>query len=155
MPADGAVLAIDRDAREVADVLVRARELVEQRGLAAVLVAHQREGERAGLRGGAARVGAVGLLGRAELAEAGVRQRGAVGTGCGSRGGTGGLRARDIGAGRGVGAILQVERPDMHVVGFAQAQRQLVAAHRHLNRIAHGGRFLQRDHRIGSKPHIQ
>ena len=155
VPADGAVLAIDRDAREVADVLVRARELVEQRGLAAVLVAHQREGERAGLRGGAARVGAVGLLGRAELAEAGVRQRGAVGTGCGSRGGTGGLRARDIGAGRGVGAILQVERPDMHVVGFAQAQRQLVAAHRHLNRIAHGGRFLQRDHRIGSKPHIQ
>ena len=98
---------------------------LNKRGLAAVLVAHQREGERAGLRGGAARMGAIGLLGRAELAEAGVRQRGAVGTGCGSRGGAGGLRARSIGAGRGIGAILRVKCLDAHVVGFAQAQRHV------------------------------
>ena len=68
-------------------------------------------------------MGAIGLLGRAELAEAGVRQRAAIGTGRGSRGGAGGLRARGIGAGRGGEAILPVERPDEHVVGFAQAQR--------------------------------
>ena len=73
----------------------------------------------------------------------------------GRGGGAGSLRTRGIGAGQGVGVVLQVERPDVHVVGFAQAQRQLVATHRHLDGVAHGGRFLQRDHRIGRKPHIQ
>ena len=100
-------------------------------------------------------MGAIGLLGRAELAEAGVRQRGAVGTGCRSRGGAGGLRARDVGAGQDIGAILRVEGLDEHVVGFAQAQRQLVAAYRHLDRVAHGSRLLQRHLRIGREPHIQ
>ena len=44
------VLAIDRDAWEVADVLVRAGQLVEKRGLAAVLVASERERERDAIR---------------------------------------------------------------------------------------------------------
>lgn len=43
MSLDLAVLAVDRDAGEVAHMLVRARELVEQRGLSAILVARQRE----------------------------------------------------------------------------------------------------------------
>ncbi len=36
-------LLVDRDAREIAHVLVGARELVEQRGLAAVLIAGERK----------------------------------------------------------------------------------------------------------------
>ena len=99
-------------------------------------------------------MGAIGFLGRAELAEAGVRQRAAVGTGRDASG-AGCLRARGAGVGRDIGAILRVERPDVHVVGLAQAQRQLVAAHRHLNRVAHGRRLLQRHLRIGREPHIQ
>ena len=54
------VLAVHGHAREVAHVLVRARERVEERGLAAVLVARQRQAQRTALRyllaGGARRV---------------------------------------------------------------------------------------------------
>ena len=100
-------------------------------------------------------MGAIGLLGRTELAETGMRQWSAIGAGRGFGGGAGDLRARGVGGGRGVGTILRVERPDVHVVGLAQAQRQLVAAHRHLDRVAHGSRLLQRHHSIRRKPHIQ
>ena len=40
---DSSVLAVDGDSGEVADVLLRAREAVEQRSLAAVLVADESE----------------------------------------------------------------------------------------------------------------
>ena len=70
MPLDAAVLAVHRDAGEVAHVLVRPGQLVEQRGLAAVLVAHERERERRALGQGVL-LGAVMEL--AALAEAGMR----------------------------------------------------------------------------------
>ena len=41
MSLDGAVLAVDGDAREVADVLLAARQLVEERRLSAVLIADE------------------------------------------------------------------------------------------------------------------
>ena len=44
--ADSAVLAAHRDAGKVAHMLVRARQLVEQRGFAAVLVTGKCKGER-------------------------------------------------------------------------------------------------------------
>ena len=47
MIADDAVFTIDRNAREVADVLIRPSQPVEQRGLAAVLIANK--GEREGV----------------------------------------------------------------------------------------------------------
>ena len=45
MPLDDTVLAADRHAWEIADVLVRAGELVEEGGLAAVLLSRQGKGE--------------------------------------------------------------------------------------------------------------
>ena len=56
MTAQLALLPVDSDAREVADVLVCACELVEQRGLAAVLVAGERKGDRRALGQGLAKV---------------------------------------------------------------------------------------------------
>ena len=50
MALDRAVLAVHRDAGEVADMLVRAGDLVEQRRFAAVLVADQRKGEGRAVR---------------------------------------------------------------------------------------------------------
>ena len=43
---DDAVLAVDRHAGKVADVLIGARQLIEQRCFAAVLISDQRVGER-------------------------------------------------------------------------------------------------------------
>ena len=120
--ADGAVLAVHRDAGEVADVLVCARELVEQRGFAAVLVAYQREHQRAGFRGGAAGVGAVCLFGRAELAKAGVGHGLAVGgdgCGIGCACAASCRRARCAMRAGGGDAIDRVKRPHAHVVRFA------------------------------------
>ena len=45
MSYDHAVLAVDSDAGEIADVLSRARQLVEQGRLSRVLVAYQSEGQ--------------------------------------------------------------------------------------------------------------
>jgi hypothetical protein len=45
-PFDGAFLAVDRDARKIAHTLIRSRQLVEQRRLAAVLIAGKREREQ-------------------------------------------------------------------------------------------------------------
>ena len=67
--ADRAVLPVHGDAWEVADVLVCSGELVEQRGLAAVLVADQGEGQLRALRKGVAAAPGMEL---ALLAEAGV-----------------------------------------------------------------------------------
>ena len=49
MVADGTVLAVDRHAGKVADVLVGARQLVKQRGLTAVLVAGEGKMKRCAL----------------------------------------------------------------------------------------------------------
>ena len=50
MPPDGSILAVDRDARKVTHMLVRPRELVEEGGLAAVLVTGERKGKGRPLR---------------------------------------------------------------------------------------------------------
>ena len=50
MPADRAALPVDRDAREISDVLIGAGQLVEQCRLAAVLIACQRKCKNRSLR---------------------------------------------------------------------------------------------------------
>ena len=63
VPADLAVLAVHGDAGEVAHVLVGARELVEERGLSAVLVAGEGKGQGPPLgHGGAGAPGREALL---------------------------------------------------------------------------------------------
>ena len=47
---DGTALAVHRHARKVAHMLVGAGELVEQRGLSAVLIPHQGKGQGLSLR---------------------------------------------------------------------------------------------------------
>ena len=46
MALDDAILAVDGHAREVADMLVAARQLIKQCGLSAVLIAYEGKGER-------------------------------------------------------------------------------------------------------------
>ena len=75
MTAQLALLLVDSDAREVADVLICACELVEQRGLAAVLVAGERKGDRRALGQGLAKVADVVVACCAHLADAGMRGR--------------------------------------------------------------------------------
>ena len=55
---DGAILAVDRHAGKVTDMLIGARQLVEQRGLTAVLVAG--EGKMQGRALGHGRLGSTG-----------------------------------------------------------------------------------------------
>ena len=69
MVLDDAVLAVDRDPGKVADMLIRSRELVEQGGLAAVLVADERIGQQRAV--GKGRAAALGVE-PAPLAEAGM-----------------------------------------------------------------------------------
>ena len=75
MAAQLALLFVDSDAGEVADMLICACELVEQRGLAAVLVAGERKGNRRALRQRLTEVADVVVACRAHLADAGVRGR--------------------------------------------------------------------------------
>ena len=123
MALDAAVLAIHRHAGKVAHVLVRAGQLVEQRGLAAVLVAHEREGERRALR---QRVLARPVVELAALAQARMRD---------------GLARRA--ALPHVGAVAHVV--DLDVARVVAPQRQLVAVDAHLDRVAHG-RMLHHGH---------
>ena len=113
MVADLAVLAVDRDAREVADVLVRAGQAVEQRGLAAVLVAGKRKGDGLALRDG------LGRTAREEsLAEGGVR--GAAGLRGVARNHIGVVDARELDATR-VRAPqrkLIASQPDLHGIAI-------------------------------------
>ena len=133
MAADDAVLAVDRDTGEIAYMLVGAGELVEERGLAAVLVAYQREGERGPLRKGIARALGVKL---ALLAETGVR---------------GGLA---------FGAVLPVDgcrlnglNADLLRVGNTQCQ--LIAVQAQLHRVAHRGQLDHRHLDAGDQTHVQ
>ena len=136
VPADHAVLAVHRHARKVAHVLVGARQLVEQRGLAAVLVAHQREGERGALRQHVGRLAAHGLL-----AVIGARQH-HVGN-------------RFLGrAGEAVGIVVG-RRPDLDLLGVGQAQREVETVDAQFHGIAHRGVLHERHARAGNDPHVQ
>ena len=133
VPADRAVLAVDRDAREVADVLVRAGELVEKRRLAAVLVTRERKAQRhaAGQR----RPAGLHVVPPA-LAEAGVRDR---------------LFAAAAPAFR--CGVPHAHNFDFFRVG--QPQRQLVPVDAHLERVAHRGEFHHHDVRARDQPHVE
>ncbi len=122
-----AVLAVHCDAGKVANMLVGARELVEEGCLARVLVARQGEGERCPLGLGLA-LGVPAVLplmtlaGRRALAELGVGRaaRGRVGT------------LRDVGV---------VHGPQLDQSGVCLAQGELVAAQPDLERVAERGGF--------------
>ena len=136
MAADDAVLAVHRHAGEIAHVLVGTRQLVEQRRLAAVLVAGQRKGQRRALGQGRARLARV-VAGRfAKLAHAGVGHRGVA----------------RLAAGGAVGVVHVVHRDLGRVV---QAQRQLIAAQLHLHGVAHRGHLAQRHLGAGGQAHVQ
>ena len=69
MTADRAVLAADCDTREIAHMLIGTGELVEEGGLAAVLVAHEGEGQKSIVR---KRIAVSGLMEASGLAETGL-----------------------------------------------------------------------------------
>ena len=134
--AHRAVLAVDGDAGEVADVLVGAGELVEQRRLAAVLVAGEAEEQRLAL-------GNRGPVGPAPpaclLAAAGVGGRAAV-------------PRRPLGPG---GGGVPVDGRDADAGGLRLAQGELIAAQAQLERVAHGGLLDHRDDGPGREAHVE
>ena len=133
LAADGAVLAVHRHAGEVAHVLVRASQLVEQRGLAAVLVAHQRKGQRLALgQGGAAALG----MELAVLAQAQV----------------GRLPVPPLPGGA-LGHVVDWRRLDL--LRVRQPQRQLVAVDAQLHGVAHGSQLHQLCLGPGYHAHVQ
>ena len=131
MTLDLAVLAVHRDAREVAHVLVGAREGVEERGLAAVLVAGERQFERTPLgdrRAGRAR--------RVLLADGGMLR---------------GLQA--LAALREVVHVVHLRERDVR--GVVATQGELVAAQTDLQRVAHGGALHERDLHARREAHVE
>ena len=131
---DGAVLAVHRHPGKVAHVAVGAGQLVKERRLAAVLVAHQRKGEQRPLR---QRVAASLGMEFAALAETRVR-----GPAVGFRPLP--FRCRRSG-----------HRLHVDFVSLCQPQRQLIPVQQHLHGVAHGGVFDHRHLRAGDQPHIQ
>ena len=130
---DRTALAVHRHTREIADVLVGAGELVEEGRLAAVLVARQRKGKG---RAVGQRVLALFGVVAAAFAEARVLHR--LFTFC-----------RRLFRRRGFG------QSDPDAGGIVQPEGQLVAVDAQLHRVAHGGKFDQRDLLTGDQPHIQ
>ena len=132
MSLDRAALAVDGHAGEVADVLIGAGQLIEQRRLAAVLVPRERKGQLRALfeRG-------FGLLDveASFLAETGVLALD--------------LRQRLLPNGRRVGRL------DFDVRGVVKPQGQFIAVNAQLHRVAHRGELHQRDCRAGDHAHIQ
>ena len=114
--ADGAIFAVDRHARKVTDMLVGARQLVEQRGLAAVLVAGESKIQRCALgHGRLCRAGRIRPLAQGRMlrrADCGVSARTRIGV---------------------------VNAHELDASSIVLAQRQLVATQANLERVAHGG----------------
>ena len=129
---DGTALAVHRHTRKVADVLVGTGELVEQGGLAAVLVARQRKGQGLILRQGMFPLLGVVL---AALAKTRVLHHFSIHRGVHRRGLFGG----------GHGDLCRV----------VQTQGQLIAVDAQLHRVAHGRQLYQRDLCSGDQTHIQ
>ena len=134
MAPDGAGFAVHRDAGKVAHMLVGAGELVEKRGLAAVLIACKRKGERRALR---KRM----LVGFDMIASALAESRVVSVVNAQRGGGRGGVR------------VLNGTDADLFRVG--QPERQLIAVQPQLHRVAHRGVFHQRDLRTRNHAHIQ
>ena len=139
MPADGAGFAVHGDAGEVADVLVGARESVEKRRLAAVLVPGESKGQQRTLRQRlAVRFCMIAPL----LAEPGVVRivrvlaLGIVAVPV----------PRALRSGEGL-------NPDLRRIG--EPQRQLIAVDAKLHRVAHRSELHQLHPRAGDDAHIQ
>ena len=114
--ADGAIFAVDRHAGKVTDVLVGARQLVEQRGLTAVLVAGEGKMQRRAL--GHGRLCRTGRI--RPLAECRVLRRADCDVSARTR-------------------VCVVNTHELDASSIVLAQRQLVAAQANLERVAHGG----------------
>ena len=117
MPADDAVLAVDSYPGEVAHMLVGTGQLVEQGRFAAVLVAHQGEGQPGPLRQG---IAAARRMKAPFLAKTGVLR---------------GFLVFFFGCRRG-GAL---QSGDTDLFGVRQAEGQLVPVDPQLHGIAHRG----------------
>ena len=130
---DDAGFPVHRNAGEVAHVLLGAGELVEQGGLAAVLVAHQRVGQDGAIR--------QGMLPRLAVVLAAFAQTGVIRVA--------GAVYADMAA-----AALS-DGLDLDLIGLRQTQGQFVAMYLHLHRVAHGGQLHHRYLRAGDHAHIQ
>ena len=135
MSADGTALAVYRYARKVADVLIGAGQLVEQRGFAAVLVSGKRKGQRRSL-GNRMFIGFYVIF--AAFTE--TRMRGGIRDGLGRSG----FLCR-----------LSRHRLNFNFFGICQTQGQLVAVDAKLHRVAHRCKFYQGDLCAGNDTHVQ
>ena len=133
IPPDDAGFPVHRNAGEVAHVLLGAGELVEQGGLTAVLVAHQRVGQDGAIR--------QGMLPRLAVVLAAFTQTGVIRV-------TGAVYAD-------MAAAALPDGLDLDLIGLRQAQGQLVAVYLHLHRVAHRGQLHHRHLRAGDHAHIQ
>ena len=136
MPANHAVLAVHRHAREVSHMLVGARQLVEKRSLAAVLVSDQGEGERGAFRQRVRRFAAHDVL-----AVIGTRQY-HVGNLFFSKAGK-------------TARVVVGRRPDLDLLGVCQAQREVEAVDAQLHGVAHRGVLHERHPRTGNDSHVE
>ena len=134
LAADGAVLAVNSDAGEVTHVLIGAGELVEKRGLAAVLITCQGKGEQ--------RVIGQGLLIRLGVIDAALSQ------------------ARVLGR---IPAwllllLLLLRLVDILHIDFSrvvQAKRELIAVNPQLHGVTHGRKLHERHLSARNDAHIQ
>ncbi len=131
---DDPVLPVHGDPGEVAHVLAGPGELVEEGGLAAVLVAHQGEGQGGPL---GELLPLAGLVVLAPLPQAGVV------------GGLRGLRRR------GREGLPRRQGLDGDLLPVGPAEGQLVAVEADLHGVPQGGQLHQGDRRPGDDPHIQ
>ena len=129
---DGTALAVHRHTGEVAHMLVGAGKLVEQGGLAAVLIAGQRKRQGRAVRQGMLALFDVVL---AALTQARVVHHLIIHQSGGRR---------DLFGG-----------DDADLCGVIQAQGQLIAVDAQLHGVAHGGQLDQGDLRPRNKAHIQ
>ena len=130
--ADRSVLSVHCNAGEIADVLVGAGELVEQGGLAAVLIAHEGKGQGRPLR---ERVAASLGMKASALAE-----------------------TRMLSGPVAVVDPLILERlagSDLDFVCVIQAQCELVPVKHQLHRVSHRGILDDRDRNAGDQAHVE
>ena len=132
MAADAAALAVYGDAGEVAHVLVGTGQLVEERRLAAVLVARQGEGEHLGVGQG---VFVLLVVVGCSLAQSGVGHYGGL---CRGRGALGLRRYLDA---------------DACCVSLSQGQ--FVGVYLQLYGVAHGGVFAHAYDGSGDETHVE
>ena len=133
MPLDRAVLAVNGDAGKIADMLLGAGQAVEERGLAAVLIADQCKLHDGALR---ERITVARKVESAALTESGM---------------LGLLLFRLLLFGFGCSFCVC----DGDLLGIGEAERKLIAVEPQLHRVAHRGELHDRDLRAGNDAHIE